>query len=136
MPVAVRSLTRYLAPVLVGLSAACGTLVPTQETGVPITITNGDDEAASIEVTLYNAVTGRERTVAAPYELAPGDTTSVRIESTRGDDEAFHLVINGFVAVSSDFAGCDITDFDRPVPDSLDIVVLPNGEPDACSAWD
>lgn len=100
--------------------------------GVPIHIRNGDDESAVIRVRLYNARTGRERAAAEPFELAPGEQTTVRFEPTRGDDEAYHLVINGFVALSSDFAGCEIGDLDAPIQDAVEVVVLPNGEPGVC----
>jgi hypothetical protein len=118
--------------VLAAVCAACSGVLPGPETGIPITITNDDDEAAEVELTLYNATTGRERTVTEPFDLAPGEVTTMRMEPTRGRDEAFHLIINGFVAASSDFAGCDIADLDGPLPAKLDIVVLPNGEPGAC----
>lgn len=123
---------RYLGLVLLALSAGCATLVPDPETGVPITIRNGDDEAAEVEVTLYNAVTGMEETTIEPFDLPPGDTTTIRVEPTRERDDAFHVIINGFVAVSSDFGGCAVGEMEDPLPDALDIVVLPNGEPDAC----
>ena len=124
---------RYgLGLVLAVACAACGGVVPNPETGIPITITNEDDEAAAVEVTLHNAVTGGERTVTAPFDLAPGDVTTIRLEPTRGRDDAFHLIINGFVAASSEFAGCDPADLRDPVPARMDIVVLPNGEPGVC----
>lgn len=117
---------------LAAVCAGCSGVLPGPETGVPITITNEDDQAAQVEVTLYDATTGRERDVMEPFDLASGGVTTIRLEPTRGRDEAFHLIINGFVAVSSDFAGCDIADLDGPIPAELDIVVLPSGEPGVC----
>ena len=103
-------------------------------TGIPITIENGDDVAAEVEVSLYNAATGVEQPANEPFVLPPGDTTIIRLEPTRGRDEAFQLIINGLVAVTSDFLGCG-DDMEPPLPEELLIVVLPNGQPDACSHW-
>lgn len=124
---------RHFGLVLIVVCTACSSVVPGPETGIPVTITNGDDQPAAIEVTLYNAVTGQERTTVEPFDLAPGDTTTIRLEPTRERDDAFHVIVNGFVAVSSDFAGCAVGAIEDPLPEELDIVVLPNGEPDACS---
>jgi len=106
-------------------------LLPSPDVGIPITITNGDDQAARVEVTSYNASTGRGQATKEPFELAPGQTTTLHLEPTRGSDVATHVAINGFVAASSDFLGCG-PDIEPPIPDSLSIEVLPNGEPDAC----
>lgn len=76
--------------------------MPDSETGIPITIRNGHDEAAEVEVTLYNAVTGMEQPTIEPFDLPPGETTTIRVERTRDRDDAFHVIINGFVAVSSE----------------------------------
>ena len=126
---------RYLGLLLIALAAGCAAVVPDPETGIPVIIRNGDDEAAEVEVTLYNAVTGMEQTTAKPFDLPPGDTTTIRLEPTREREDAFHVVINGFVAVDSDFLGCTRGAIDDPLPEELLIVVLPNGEPDACSNW-
>jgi len=112
--------------------AACSEVLPGPDTGIPVTITNDDDEAATVEMTLYNATNGRGRTVMQPFDLAPGEVTIVRLEPTRGRAEAFHLIINGFVATSSEFLGCDVADLDGPLPEELVVVVLPNGEPGVC----
>lgn len=125
---------RYLGLMLVALAAGCATLVPKPETGIPITVTNEDDEAAELEVSLYNAVTGVEQTTMEPMELAPGEAMTIHVEPTRGRDDAYHVIVNGFVAVSSDFLGCG-DDLEPPLPEELPIVVLPNGQPDACSNW-
>lgn len=69
---------------------------------------------------------------AYPFDLAPGEVTTIRLEPTRGRAEAFYLIINGFVAASSEFAGCGIAEFDGPLPAELDIIVLPNREPGVC----
>ena len=116
--------------------AGCGALVPSDgpETarGIPITVVNEDDESAVIEVTRYNPSTGREEVALEAFDLAPGQTTQIAFESTRGGDTAFHLKVNGLVSVSSDFGGCAPTDILRPVPESMTITVMPNGEPRAC----
>ena len=125
---------RYLALLVLALSAGCTTLVPEDETGIPITIRNGDDEAAELEVTLYNAVTGTEQMEMEQIELSPGDMMTMHVEPTRDRDDAYHVIINGFVAVSSDFLGCG-DGLEPPLPEELLIVVLPNGQPDACSNW-
>ena len=125
---------RYLGLLLIAMSAGCATLVPEDETGIPITIRNGDDEPAELEVSLYNAVTGTEQTEMESIELPPGDTMTMHVEPTRDRDDAYQVIINGFVAVSSDFLGCG-DDLEPPLPEELLIVVLPNGQPDACSHW-
>lgn len=135
-----------VAPGLVALLAgvACTVVAPQPDRlqpdgpqpggdAIPITIVNEDEVPADIEVTLYDAVTGSEETTLQPFALAPGDSTTVHLEPTRGRDDAFHLIINGFVATSSDFLGCGgPDDMDAPLPRSLEITVLPNGEPGVC----
>lgn len=125
---------RHLGLLLIALSTGCAVPVPEDETGIPITIRNGDDEPAELEVSLYNAVTGTEQTEMQPIELSPGDTMTMHVEPTRDRDDAYHVIINGFVAVSSDFLGCG-DDLEPPLPEELLIDVLPNGQPDACSHW-
>ena len=105
---------------------------PASAQGIPITIVNEDDEAAEIEIGIYNAATGQQRPALAPFELAPGETTTLNFESTRGRDHAFSLKINGFGALSSDFADCGEAPVEPELPASLTITVLPNGEPATC----
>lgn len=107
---------------------------PSTETDIPITIRNEDDEAAELQVTLYNAVTGAEQTTTKPFDLPPGGETTIAVHPTRDRDDAYHVIINGFVAVSSDFLGCG-SGPEPPLPEELLIVVSPSGEPDACSNW-
>lgn len=134
---------RLIGTALLAFCTGCGVVmpVPTQAPAapalpalpaIPITVANEDDVPAEVEMTLYNAVTGEESVALEPFELAPGDSTIIELEPTRGRDDAFHLKVNGFVAISSDFAGCEPPDVDGPLPRSLLITVLPNGEPGAC----
>ena len=128
-----------LVAVIALLCAGCASVLPqpvsapSQETGIPVAITNGDDEAAEVEVTLYNPLTGQERTTMETTTLTPGDGMTIRVEPTRDRDDHFHVIINGFVAASSEFAGCAVGQQRDPLPSDFTIVVLPNGEPDACS---
>ncbi len=110
------------------------TILPAQPVAdaIPITVVNEDDAPAQVEVSLYNALTGEDSDALEPFELNPGESRTITLEPTRGRDDAFHLKINGFVAVSSDFAGCEPADIDGPLPRSLVVTVLANGEPRAC----
>jgi hypothetical protein len=117
--------------------AACGFLLPSPAgPTIPIAIRNDDDKPARIEVTLYRALEQDERTVVAPFELAPGASTTLNLEATFDRDGAYHLVVNDYVAVSSEFVGCE----PRPppmrvedLPRSVQVVVTHGGTPDACS---
>jgi hypothetical protein len=115
---------------------ACGFLLPSPAgPTIPIAIRNDDNNPARIEVTLYRALEQDERTVVAPFELAPGASTTLNLEATFDRDGAYHLLVNEYVAVSSEFIGCEpglppkrLED----LPRSLQIVVTDDGTPAAC----
>jgi hypothetical protein len=120
---------------LVLVLAACGIVTPTPSGPVvPITIQNEDDTPARVEVMFYRASDGSEEPVAEPFDLAPGDSTSMSIEATFDRDGAYHVIVNGFVAVSSEFV-CDVDQIPAraaDLPASVVVVVMENGEPAVC----
>ena len=87
-------------------------------------------------MTLYRAVEQDVRTVVAPFELAPGASTTLNLEATFDRDGAYHVVVNDYVAVSSEFVGCEPRPAPKRVEDlprSVQVVVTDDGTPDACS---
>jgi uncharacterized protein YfaS (alpha-2-macroglobulin family) len=123
------------------VAAACSSLQPvpvpvanSDRLTIPVVIVNEDDEPASVEVTLYSALTGTEETVQDPFELAPGDSTRIDVEPTFERDGAFHVIVNGYVAVSSEFM-CDPADIGQrsaDLPRSVRVAVQADGSPATC----
>ena len=116
----------------ISVEQAVGVADPVRD-GVPVLVTNGDDEAATVELRSYNFRTGEERVLVEPLELAPGESYELRMEPTFERNPAFELLINGYVALSSAFA-CDKTPPELPehLPTSVKIVVMDNGAPAVC----
>lgn len=117
------------------LIAACAALEPTPSAStIPVQIVNDDDEPATVEVTFYRAIEGDERTVREPFQLAPGDSTRIDVEPTFDENGAFHVIVNGRVAMSSEFM-CDPDDVDQraaDLPRSVRVLVLEDGTPATC----
>ena len=115
--------------------SACALPLPTPTlSSIPVVIVNQDDEPATIEVTFYRAIEGDERTVRDPFSLPPGESTRVDLEPTFEENGAFHVVVNGYVAMTSEFM-CNPGDIGRrreDLPSSVRVMIVEDGTPAAC----
>ena len=110
-------------------SAACTAAVaPTAGVGI-ITITNDDDEPATVEVALTDP-DGAHEEVIESFELSPGEIGAIDMDPS-WDSDRFLLRVNDILAVEgSAFGGCGPEiGFTAP---HLEIIVRPNGGPDIC----
>ena len=117
------------------LLSACALPLPTPSlSSIPVVIVNQDDEPATVEVTFYRAIEGDERTVREPFSLPPGESTRIGIEPTFEENGAYHVVVNGFVAMTSEFM-CDPSDIGQgreELPSSVRVTIVEDGTPAAC----
>ena len=117
------------------LLSACATLLPAPAPPtIPVVIINEDDEPATIEVTFYRATEGDERTVRDSFPLPPDESTRIDIEPTFEANGAYHVIVNGYVAMSSEFM-CDPDDIGQSredLPSSVRVTIDEDGTPAAC----
>ena len=117
------------------LLPACALPLPTPAlSSIPVVIVNQDDEPATVEVTFYRAVQGDQRVIKEPFSLPPGESTRVGIEPTFEENGAYHVLVNGYVAMTSEFM-CDPGDIGQgreELPSSVRVTIVENGTPAAC----
>ena len=117
------------------LISACALPLPTpSRSSIPVVIVNQDDEPATVGVTFYRAIEGDERVVREPFSLAPGESTRVGLEPTFEENGAYHVLINGYVAMTSEFM-CDPGDIGQgrgQLPSSVLVTIVEDGMPAAC----
>ena len=115
--------------------SACALQLPTPAlSSIPVVIVNQDDEAATVEVTFYRAIEGDERVVQDAFSLPPGESVRVGIEPTFEENGAYHLLVNGYVAMTSEFM-CDPGDIGQgreDLPSSVRVTIVGDGTPAAC----
>ena len=101
---------------------------------IPVVIINEDDEPATIEVTFYRATEGDQRTVRDAFPLPPGESTRIDVEPTLEPNGAYHVIVNGYVAMTSEFM-CDPDDIGQgpeELPRSVRVTIVEDGTPAAC----
>jgi hypothetical protein len=115
--------------------SACALPLPTpSHSSIPVVIVNQDDEPATVEVTFYRAIEGDERVVREPFSLPPGESTEVGIEPTFEENGAYHVLVNAYVAMTSEFM-CDPSDIGQgseELPSSVRVTIVDDGTPAAC----
>jgi len=89
-----------LLAIALGLVAGCSAIVPAPEPeGIPIVITNDDDEAATIEVRQSLPDYQGEVSILEPFDLEPGASTTLRLPPTPNIDDDGWFMVTGVLAL-------------------------------------
>jgi len=131
-----------MAPALALIAACvllvgCSEIVPvTEREGIPVVITNRDDEAATIEIRQSLPDHQGEVPVGEEFDLEPGASTTVHLPPTLNVDADgwFMITVNSYVAATSQFMcgsppGVDFPTTEEELPAGVEVFVLEDGTP-------